>query len=98
MGEVSNKTLLFLAIIAIGISVFGVYTVILDNEPGLLKGYATTGTANVSVQPTTTITVNPANLSFVATAEGGHRNSSESDDVIGCGTDYFCGINITNDG
>lgn len=98
MDEISNNVLLFLAIIAIGISVFGIYTTLTNVGPTLIGGAATTGTANVSVSEATTITINPANLSFVATAEGATRNSSINGDVIDCSADYLCGLNITNDG
>ena len=97
MDEVSNNTLLMLAIIAVGISVFGIYTNLTSMGPNLIGG-AATGTANVSVSQATTITINPANLTFVATSNNAFRNSSISSDVIGCSADYLCGINITNDG
>lgn len=97
MDEISNNTLLFLAIIAIGISVFGIYTTLINIGPNLITG-APVGTANVTVSQATTITINPANISFVDTALGEGRNSSlATDNGISC-SNNFCGLNITNDG
>jgi len=97
MDEVSNNILLFLAILAIGISVFGIYTTITNMGPTLIGG-AAIGTANVTIQTATTITINPANINFTQSTQGQLKNSSENTDVSATCSDFLCGINITNDG
>ena len=100
MDEISNNTLLFLAIIAIGISIFGIYTTLTNIGPSLITGGASSGlgSANVTIQPVTSITINPSIINFTQAQPGDNKNSSLASDVQGCSSNFRCGINITNDG
>ena len=100
MDEISNNTLLFLAIIAIGISIFGIYTTLTNIGPTLITGGASSGlgSANVTIQPVTSITISPSIINFTQSQPADYKNSSENSHVSGCNTDFYCGINITNDG
>lgn len=98
MDEVSNNVLLFLAILAIGISVFGIYTMVTNMGPSIITG-ADVGSANVSVSQSLAISISPAVINFTNTGQGATRNSSENTDLLpNTCTDNFCGINITNAG
>lgn len=92
--EVSNNTLLFLAIIAIGISIFSIYSSLQDQT---FTG-AAVGHANVTISESTTITLSPSSINFTDTALGIAKDSGNNADVFDCAADNVCGINITNDG
>ena len=94
----SNNTLAVLIIFTIFVSLLGTWDSL--NRIQSITGAASTaaGTVNLTITRTASITCNSCNLSFADTLVGNSRDSVESGDVQNCGSDFQCGINISNDG
>lgn len=96
MKQVSDRTLMVLAIMAVSISLVGVFFNI-QKEQNLLSG-AATGSVNVSINETVSINLLRDSINFTASVPTENKDSGESDNVKPCTGDNACGFMIANNG
>ncbi|MDD5253639.1 MAG: hypothetical protein PHG05_00865 [Candidatus Nanoarchaeia archaeon] len=99
MTEVSNKSLVALSVIAVIISLTGIFISLTAPQSSLVTGGAT-GSVNISVNASLGITMVNADINFTSSNPGDNKVSYLTDDLEGesCLANYECGFNITNDG
>jgi hypothetical protein len=101
MKQISNKTLLVLAIIVISLTFMGVWFS-LTRVPNLITS-AAVGFVNITINETVGITLRNQVINFTASNPGDDKESNDSSDVttgldLCAATDDTCNFNVTNDG
>jgi len=94
--EVSNSVLITLAVIAITVSLVGIFAS-LDILPEQITARAIVGSVNVTVNGSTAFTLVTDSINFTTSNVDDTRKSTNAADVVDC-TAAPCGFNITNDG
>lgn len=95
-NKAADNRLVLITLIAVSLSLFSLF---LSFTRLSITGVATEASyVNLTVIPSIEITVWADSIRFTAAQPGQSRNSYNSSEMENCGTDNYCGINITNDG